>query len=80
MSKKTTMQLLLEARFQQLAEDHEERHEMPAELREEVFRTLDLIDVVGEVTDLFTGKFGETTVGFIDLIESPDLEGDDEAV
>ena len=77
MSKKTTMQLLLEARFQQLAEDRRENNEMPAELRQEVFRTLDMIDVVGEVTDLFTGKFGETTAEFLDIIENP--EGDEPA-
>lgn len=72
MSEKTTMQLLLEARFQQLAEEREERHEMPAQLREEVFRTLDLIDTLGQVADLFTSKFGETTAEFIDLIEGAD--------
>lgn len=79
MSEKTTMQLLLEARFQELAEDRQERNEMPAELRQEVFRTLDVIDTFGEVADLFTGKFGETTAEFIDLIESPDPEDNDEA-
>lgn len=72
MSEKSTMQLLLEARFQQLAEDQEEKNSVPSELRKEVFRTLDVIDMVGEIGDLFTGKFGSTTAEFIDLIESPD--------
>ncbi|MBB4079773.1 hypothetical protein GGR28_002400 [Lewinella aquimaris] len=77
MSDKTTMQLLLEARFQQLAEEEAEASAGPApQLREEVFRTLDLIDLVGEVGDLFTGKFGEATTEFLDLLTDP--EGDDD--
>lgn len=72
MSEKSTMQLLLEARFQQLAEDREESNEMPTELRQEVFRTLDMIDMFGEITDLFTGKFGSTATEFLDIIENPD--------
>jgi|GEM_PF-3284681 len=44
MSDKTTMKLLLEARFQQLAEDQRQKNDVPAELRKEVFRTLDLIE------------------------------------
>lgn len=72
MSEKSTMQLLLEARFQQLAKDQQENNEMPTELRQEVFHTLDMIDMFGEMSDLFTGKFGETTAEFLDIIENPD--------
>ena len=66
------MQQLLEARFQQLADAREETAPAPPGLRKEVFRTLDLIDTLGEVGDLFTGKLVETTADFIDLIEHKD--------
>lgn len=71
MNDKSTMKMLLEARFQQLAEDQKENNEMPSKLKKEVFRTLDMLDVFGDITDLFTGKFGESTAEFIDLIDDP---------
>jgi hypothetical protein len=74
MSEKTTMQLLLEARFQQLAQDQVENHEMPSELRQEVFDTLDVIHANGEATNLSVEKTEEATSEFIDMIESPDDE------
>ncbi|MCP9234852.1 hypothetical protein [Lewinella sp. JB7] len=75
MSKKSTMNLLLEARFQQLAqEEAAARPGPPPELRQEVFRTLDLIDLMGEVGDLFTGKFGGAATEFLDLLTDPDGE------
>lgn len=71
MSEKSTMQLLLEARFEQLAAEREEHNAVPKELHKEVFRTLDMLDMFGEITDLFTGKLGETTAEFLDVIENP---------
>lgn len=68
------MNMLLEARFQQLAKDQAENNEMPAELRKEVFRTLDMIDMFGDVADLFTGKLGEATAEFLDILENPEGE------
>lgn len=56
MTDKSTMQLLLEARFQQLAEEAQKNHEMPDELREEVFRTLEMIEQNNTAADLDTEK------------------------
>lgn len=71
MSGNVTIELLLKARLQQLAQDQRVRHQMPNELRREVFLTLDLIDTFGEITRLFTSLLGETTATFIDLLKSP---------
>lgn len=66
------MQQLLEARFQQLGEARESSAPAPPTLKKEVFRTLDLLDTLGEIGDLFTGKFLGATADFIDLIEHTD--------
>ena len=68
------VQALLSARFQQLAAAREEQATTPAELKGEVFRTLDLLDTLGEIGDLFTGKFAGAAADFIDLLEHTDPE------
>lgn len=67
-----TLEQLLEARFQQLSSEREQTIAVPPVVKEEVFRTLDLIDTLGEIGDLFTGKFLGATADFIDLIENTD--------
>lgn len=68
------VQELLSTRFQQLAAAREQESATPAELKGEVFRTLDLLDTLGEIGDLFTGKFAGAAADFIDLIEHTDPE------
>ncbi len=68
----TTMELLLQARMQQLADERRAATPPPPELRQEVFRTLDLIDTIGEIGSLFTGTLLGTAAEFIDLLEDPE--------
>jgi len=56
MSDKSNMQRLLEAHFQQLAEEERKNQEVPAGLRKEVFRTLDMIDQAAGLTDFVSGR------------------------
>ena len=74
MPAKTTFEQLLEARMQQLASRRREVAPAPTELKDEVFRTLDLLDTVGEIGSLFTGTLLGTAAEFIDLIENPEGE------
>ena len=43
----------------------------PEALREEVFRTLDLLDVAEEITSLFTDKLGRSGLEFLELLDDP---------
>ncbi|CAH0999548.1 hypothetical protein LEM8419_00848 [Neolewinella maritima] len=72
---KNTMDLLLEARLQQLASQRRATSAPPPDLKKEVFRTLDLLDTIGEVGALFTGTLIGTAAEFIDLLEDPTGEG-----
>lgn len=70
MDKKTALQKKLEEQFQALLPNKD----APAEIKEEVFHTLDLLDVVGDITDLFTTKFGKTGVQIVDLLDTDSIE------
>ena len=72
MTEPTSMELLLQARMQQLAEERRAAAPPPSDLQQEVFRTLDLIDTIGEIGSLFTGTLLGTAAEFIDLLEDPD--------
>ena len=74
MSKKSKMQLLLEAPFQQLAKDRRENNELPAKLRQEIFQTLRTIDMSEGVEDISTDESEETTDDFMDNIEDSNEE------
>ena len=65
------MELLLQARLQQLADHRRAAAPPPDALRHEVFRTLDLLDTIGEIGSLFTGTLLGTAAEFIDLLEDP---------
>ena len=69
MSDKPTAKTILEERFQQLVEDRKSQNEMPAGLRKEVFKTLDQVDEVDDVTELFSGDCTTTKPEFFDRIE-----------
>lgn len=70
MSDKSAAQLLIEARFQQLVKDRKSQNEMPEELRKDVFETLEQIDEVDDVTELFNGDTARTKPDFFERIES----------
>ena len=72
MSEKSNVQILLEARFQQLAKERKENNEVPEELRQEVFQTLDRIDEVEDINDLLTGEVENSTAEFLDRVNAPD--------
>ena len=72
MTEPTSMELLLQARMQQLADERRATTPPPPELRQEVFRTLDLIDTIGEIGSLFTGTMLGTAAEFINLLEDPE--------
>jgi len=40
----------------------------PEALKAEVFRTLDFLDMFGEIADLYTAKFGAAEFGLLDLL------------
>ena len=45
----------------------------PADVKDEVMRTIELMDMLGTVADLFTAKFVATGATFLDLSEdTPD--------
>lgn len=68
------MQLLLEAPFRQLAKDRRENNELPAELRRDIFRTLDMIDLSEDGEGSSFDESDETTKDFMESIENPDDE------
>ncbi|KAA3627409.1 MAG: hypothetical protein DWQ02_19890 [Bacteroidetes bacterium] len=56
----------LEQQFQQLNADLEK----PEDLKKEVFNTLDSLTLLGDIVELFTTKFIETEVKFLDTISN----------
>jgi len=66
MKNKSDIQLSLEEKFKALLP----KEDAPEELKEEVFQTLDTLNLVGDVVDLFTGKFVQTEASFFGL-ENP---------
>ncbi|MEM1217252.1 MAG: hypothetical protein AAGJ82_16265 [Bacteroidota bacterium] len=69
---KQKVEELLAARFRALLPDEA----APDELQKEVFRTLDFLEMFGEIADLYTTKFGEAEMTFLDLLASDEEEGD----
>ncbi len=41
----------------------------PEELKEEVFRTLDTLNLLADIVDLFTVKFSKSEAEFLDLFQ-----------
>lgn len=58
---------LLAEKFRQLLPDEA----APSELKEEVFRTLDFLDMFGEIADLYTAKFGAAELSLLDVMTPP---------
>ncbi len=70
----------LEDMFKQLIPDEN----APEELKKEVFQTLDTLNLLGDLADLFTAKFSKTEAVFLGLMqdneesEKEEIEDDDE--
>lgn len=69
MDKPTPLENALAAKLQRLLPDEN----APPEVKDEVFRTIELLDLVGSVADLFTAKFAATGTTFLDLSGDADL-------
>ena len=52
----------------------ESKENPPAELKKEVFSTLDSLTLLGDITDLFTAKFTKSKAQVIDLINPIDKD------
>lgn len=50
------------------------REDAPESLKKEVFRTLDFIGMLGEISELFTAKFGEAGAEFLGLLGEEEEE------
>jgi hypothetical protein len=57
------LQTILEKKFHEL---NEGRAPAPADLKEEVFATLNSLILVGDLMDLFTVKFAQTEMNIVD--------------
>ncbi|GJM35374.1 MAG: hypothetical protein DHS20C18_43750 [Saprospiraceae bacterium] len=60
----------LEEQFKQLIPDEN----APEELKKEVFNTIDTLNLLGDIADLFTSKFTQTKATFLDLTQNDDSE------
>lgn len=49
----------------------------PADLKKEIFRTLDTLDLLGDVVDLFTVKFTGVEAELVDMIANQDIDDTD---
>ena len=61
----------LQEQFEQL----ESKVEAPVDLKKEVFSTLDSFNLLGDILDLFTAKFGETEVKLMNMVSDSDENG-----
>ncbi|MFT4759872.1 MAG: hypothetical protein ACI9XO_003649 [Paraglaciecola sp.] len=62
---KSDIQKHLEEKFKAMLP----KEDAPEELKKEVFQTLDTLNLIGDVADLFTTKFTRTEVTFFRLME-----------
>jgi hypothetical protein len=71
------LQSILEKKFLEL---NEGREPAPADLKEEVFETLNSLIMVGDLMDLFTVKFAQTEMNLFDPSLPPiwDVEANEE--
>jgi hypothetical protein len=69
-NEKSDIQKHLEEKFKALIP----KEDAPEELKKEVFKTLDTLNLIGDIADLFTDKFTKTEAAFFDLAEGEDDE------
>ena len=63
----------LEEQFQKLGADTE----APKDLKKEVFNTLDTLQLMGDIADLFTAKFTQSEAELMDVV-TPNKEEEEE--
>mgnify|MGYP000294407873 CR=1 FL=1 len=71
--KKNDIHQHLEEKFKALAP----KKDAPEALKKEVFQTLDTLNLIGDITDLFTAKFTQTEASFFRLNESEEIAPED---
>ena len=67
-------------KFLQFLEQYQAEGEVPQDLKEDVFNTIDKIELISEMLDLFTTQFLKTESSIfehMDWLNDPDLAGDD---
>lgn len=69
------LRTVLEQKFSQMNIDNDEA---PAELKKEVFNTLNSMILVGDILDLFTIKFAQTELTFLDPDSHEEMEDIDD--
>lgn len=61
-----------ELHIEQLFKNMLPREDAPEAVKKEVFQTLDTLNLVGDVFDLFTAKFTQSESEFLDLLAEED--------
>jgi hypothetical protein len=64
-----TIKMNLEDIFKQLIPDEN----APEELKKEVFQTLDTLNLIGDLADLFTAKFSKTEAVLLGLFQDEEF-------
>lgn len=64
-----TIKMNLEDIFKQLIPDEN----APEELKKEVFQTLDTLNLIGDLADLFTAKFSKTEAVLLGLLQDEEF-------
>ena len=65
MSKDNSIKKNLEEKFKKFLP----QKDTPEDLKKEVFQTLDMLNLFGDMADLFTAKFSKTEAAFLGLSE-----------
>lgn len=69
-NEKSDVQRHLEEKFREMLP----KEDAPEDLKKEVFQTLDTLNLIGDIADLFTAKFTKTEAAFFDLTSDEDPE------
>lgn len=59
----------LEELFKQLIPEED----APEDMKKEIFQTLDTLNLIDDIADLFTGKLVSTELDFLDLLDDNDI-------
>ena len=60
--------------LKELLVNYRPKEDLPPELKQEVFKTIDNIELAASVVDLFTVQFANTEIRFLNEFESEDEE------
>lgn len=65
---------LIEDELSNLLKHYEEKEKLAPELKTQVFRTIDNIELTVDMLDLFTSKYASVNVQSFDLLKKEDKE------